>query len=80
MNEMDIVTEVRKHRAEILASFGGSIAQHHSAIEARQRREYAGRLVMLEPRKPLEPSAPPNGGPATQPGNPGVTEGPPSVS
>jgi hypothetical protein len=27
-----------------------------------------------------EPSAPPNGGPATQPGNSGVTEGPPSVS
>ena len=27
-----------------------------------------------------EPSASPNGGPATQPGNSGVTEGPPSVS
>jgi len=27
-----------------------------------------------------EPSAAPNGGPATQPGNSGVTEGPPSVS
>jgi len=27
-----------------------------------------------------EPSAPPNGGPATQLGNSGVTEGPPSVS
>ena len=27
-----------------------------------------------------EPGAPPNGGPATPPGNSGVTEGPPSVS
>jgi len=27
-----------------------------------------------------EPDAPPNGGPATQPGNSGVREGPPSVS
>ena len=60
MNEMDIVAEVRKHRADILASFGGSMARHHAAIEARQRREFAGRLVMLEPRKPVEPSAPPN--------------------
>lgn len=60
MNETDIVAEVRKHRAEILASFGGSIARHHAAIEARQRHEYAGRLVMLQPRRRVEPSAPPN--------------------
>jgi hypothetical protein len=30
--------------------------------------------------KGAEPGAPPNGGPATPIGNPGVTEGPPSVS
>ena len=62
MNETDIVAEVRKHRAEILASFGGSMAQHHAAIEARQRQEYAGRLVMLQPRKRVEPVGAPNRG------------------
>ncbi|HMO65544.1 MAG TPA: hypothetical protein PKC18_08050 [Lacipirellulaceae bacterium] len=41
-------------------------------------------LVSRNPRtsrsKIAQPSAPPNGGPATPPGNSGVTEGPPSVS
>lgn len=31
-------------------------------------------------RGSAEPNAPPDGGPATPPGNPGVTKGPPSVS
>jgi hypothetical protein len=66
MNETDIVAEVRGHRAEILASFGGSITQHHAAIEARQHQEYAGRLVMLRPRKRVEPSAAPKRRPARQ--------------
>jgi hypothetical protein len=34
----------------------------------------------VKPKKNAEPGAPPNGGPATQLGNSGVTEGPPSVS
>lgn len=54
MNENDIVAEVRRHRSEILASYGGSMALHHAAIEARQQQEYAGRLVMLQPRKRVE--------------------------
>ncbi|HRZ54559.1 MAG TPA: hypothetical protein P5525_03760 [Candidatus Paceibacterota bacterium] len=34
----------------------------------------------VKPRRKAEPSAAPNGGPATQLGNSGATEGPPSVS
>jgi predicted nucleotidyltransferase len=40
------------------------------------------RWICPEPHghETAQPSAPPNGGPAAPPGNPGVTEGPPSVS
>ena len=45
-------------------------------------RESIFEFTAREPknRNPAEPGAPPNGGPATQLGNSGVTEGPPSVS
>ncbi len=42
-------------------------------------RTFAERLSMSY-KKGVEPSAAPNGGPATRLGNSGVTEGPPSVS
>jgi hypothetical protein len=42
-------------------------------------RTFTERLHMSY-EKGIEPSAPPNGGPATQLGNSGVSEGPPSVS
>jgi hypothetical protein len=37
-------------------------------------------IVRFEPKRKVEPSAAPNGGPATQLGKSNVTEGPPSVS
>lgn len=40
----------------------------------------AGTAWLWRAPRNAEPCAPPNGGPATQPGNSGVTEGPPSVS
>lgn len=58
MRDIDLVAEVRKHRADILASFGGSMAAHHTAVTERQRRDYAGRLVTLEPRKRIDPNEP----------------------
>ena len=38
------------------------------------------RLIREHEKAAAQPGAPLNGGPATQPGNSGVTEGPPSVS
>lgn len=80
MNETDIIAEIRKHREAILASFGGSMVRHHAAIEARQNRDYGGRLVMLEPRKRVEQGAAPNGRLGTQVTIRESLGGPPSVS
>lgn len=52
--------------------------------ERRQKRAVVAEATVTvgasHGRKPTEPSAPPNGGPSTVPGNSGVAEGPPSVS
>jgi hypothetical protein len=62
--------------------------QHFRKIELEQQRAIdlaEGFIQGPEDFRPhdeewAEPDAPPNGGPATQLGNSGVTEGPPSVS
>ena len=79
MNRDPIIEEVRDHRAEILRLHGGSMIRHHKEIQ-RTQSDYGERLVMLPAKRILEPSAAPNGGPATPPANSGVAEGPPSVS
>ncbi len=38
------------------------------------------RVMVVDPKRSAEPSAAPNGGPATRLGNSGITKGPPSVS
>jgi hypothetical protein len=50
--------------------------------KAEALRKLLERWTCPEPHghETAQPSAPPNGGPATPPGNSGVTEGPPSVS
>jgi len=52
-------------------------------VTVRFRRYPSDQLIEvleIQAASKAEPSAAPNGGPATQPGNSGVTEGPPSVS
>ena len=58
MNEDEIMAEVRKQRATILETHGGSLEKHHAAIEASQAKDFAGRLVTLSPRRRVAPSVP----------------------
>ncbi len=48
--------------------------------EQRQKRVAHAPTALVTGTTHAEPGAAPNGGPTTQPGNSGVTEGPPSVS
>jgi hypothetical protein len=51
-----------------------------SFYEPDDRTDLIGFQITFWQKKHVEPGAPPNGGPATQLGNSGATEGPPSVS
>ncbi len=44
-----ILAEIRKHREEILQSYG-SLRAYHDAI-IHQQKQYANRLVSLQPKK-----------------------------
>ena len=57
MNSDEIIKEVRKNRAEILAHFHGNIVEHHRAIQENQERMHP-RLVTLEPHAPHDLSKP----------------------
>ncbi len=49
-----IISEVRRHRANILDSYGGDVRRYHAALQQDQARRFAGQLVTLEPRKAVE--------------------------
>ena len=60
-----------------------TIATHKEDVSPEEMKRRASALFGMsrdDPDHEAEPSAAPNGGPATPPGNSGVTEGPPSVS
>jgi len=60
-----------------------TIATHKEDVSPEEMKRRASALFSMsrdDPDHEAEPSAAPNGGPATPPGNSGVTEGPPSVS
>ena len=46
-----IVEEVRKHRKEILDSYGSLRAYHNAILE--KQKEYGNRLVSLSPKKKI---------------------------
>jgi len=89
-------TYVGRANSEVLSAFTQVVEQTDFQAEARQWKhltEAIERGTMSDPTEHLyfvayfnrnpeiaEPCAPPNGGPATQLGNSGVPEGPPSVS
>ena len=50
-----IVSEVRRHRAVILESYGGDLHRYHDAVQQSQRNRFGGQLVTLQPRKRAEP-------------------------
>lgn len=60
MTDDPIVSEVRRHRATILDSHGGDVRQYHAALQQDQARRFGEQLVVLQPRRIVEPSAPSN--------------------
>lgn len=56
-----IISEVRRHRATILESYGGDLHRYHDAVQQSQANRFAGQLVTLQPRKRVEPSGAANG-------------------
>lgn len=52
-----IVSEVRRHRATILESYGGNLRRYHDAVQQSQDNRFAGQLTTLPPRKKVEPVA-----------------------
>jgi hypothetical protein len=50
-----IVSEVRRHRATILESYGGNLRRYHDAVQQSQGNRFAGQLTTLPPRKKVEP-------------------------
>lgn len=60
MNDDPIVSEVRRHRTGILDAHGGDLHRYHAALQRDQARRFGTHLVVLEPRKSVEPSAPAN--------------------
>lgn len=60
MTDDPIVSEVRRHRATILESHGGDVRRYHAALQQDQAQRFGAQLVVLEPHRIVEPSAPSN--------------------
>jgi hypothetical protein len=60
MPDDPIVSEVRRHRTTILESHGGDLRRYHEALQQDQVRRFGAQLVVLEPHRIGEPSAPSN--------------------
>ncbi len=74
-----IIVGTKLEERDLLADFGQTYRQYQASVPMLIP---SPRVVLRQwqLRSAAEPSAPPNGGPTTQSGNSGVTEGPPSVS
>jgi len=60
MTDDPIISELRRHRVSILDSHGGDMRRYHAALEQDQARRFAGQLVILKPRRIVEPDGPAN--------------------
>jgi hypothetical protein len=61
MTDDPIISEVRRHRAIILDSHGGDVRRYHAVLQEDQARRFGAQLVVLEPHRIVEQSAPSNG-------------------